>query len=215
MLEYIQELSASEQEKLKKVIQELFKQTCILKTKYDPVTLGIRDNISYDVCDRHREFIAAYVSVLGCELLHNPQEYIFQITGEGIITEKMSLMTTKIFIILKMIYHEKIMGAGLQATITNLSEIREYGRNTNLINRKMTMQELHDALTMMKTHQMIEIPGAIANLEDNTPIYLYNTINIFLKTIDINELVAQYQTEVDAMEVSEEEESEQSQENIY
>ena len=77
------------------------------------------------------------------------------------------------------------------------------------------MQELHDALSMMKTHQMIEIPGAIANLEDNTPIYLYSTINIFLKTIDINELVAQYQIEVDAMEVSEEEEREQSQENIY
>ena len=49
----------------------------------------------------------------------------------------------------------------------------------------------------MKTHQMIELPSAIGNLEDNSPIYIYNTINIFCAAIDINELVRKYQGDVE------------------
>ncbi len=40
------------------------------------------------------------------------------------------------------------MGEGLNATTTNLAEIREYGRNTNLITRKLTNQEWSDALLL-------------------------------------------------------------------
>ena len=49
-----------------------------------------------------------------------------------------------------------------------LAEIREYGKNTNLITRRLTGQEWNDALVLIKTHQMIELPGAVANLEDFT-----------------------------------------------
>ena len=80
---------------------------------------------------------------------------------------------------MKMIYRDKIMGEGLNATTTNLSEIREYGRNTNLITRKLNNQEWSDALLLMKTHQMIELPGAIANLEDNTPTVSYTHLDVY------------------------------------
>lgn len=216
MINYLQEFSATEQENIKKTIQDLFRQTCILQTKCDPVTLIMKDNPKYQVCARHREFIADYLSVLGCELIHDPQEHIFRIAGEGMLIEKMSLITTKLLILLKLIYRDKIMGAGLQATTTNLAEIREYGINTNLITRKMTQQEVNDALTLMKTHQIIELPGAIGNLEDDTPIYIYSTINIFLTAADISELVKLYQTEVDELlAANEEEASETGEENIY
>lgn len=216
MNNYLQEFSATEQENIKKTIQDLFRQTCILQTKCDPVTLIMKDNPKYQICERHREFIADYLSVLGCELIHDPQEHIFRITGEGMLIEKMSLLTTKLFIVLKLIYRDKIMGAGLQATTTNLAEIREYGINTNLVTRKMTQQEVNDALTLMKTHQIIELPGAIGNIEDDTPIYIYSTINIFLTTADISELVKLYQTEVDELLAADkEEESETGEENLY
>lgn len=78
--------------------------------KCDPVTLVRRDNPRYQVCLRHREFITDYLSVLDCELVHDPQEHIFRITGDGVMTEHMSLMTTKLVILLKMIYRDKIMG---------------------------------------------------------------------------------------------------------
>ena len=205
MLQYMETVSPSEAENIRKTIQDLFRQTCILQVKCDPVTLIQRDNPRYQICSRHREFIADYLSVLDCELIHDPQEHIFRIAGEGVLTERMSLMTTKLVLLVKMIYRDKIMGEGLNATTTNLTEIREYGKNTNLITRKLTQQEWQEALVLMKTHQILELPSAIANLEDNTPIYIYSTINLFCSALDINELVREYQNEVDQTDNIEEE----------
>lgn len=205
MLQYMENVSPSEAENIRKTIQDLFRQTCILQVKCDPVTLIQRDNPRYQICSRHREFIADYLSVLDCELIHDPQEHIFRIAGEGVLTERMSLMTTKLVLLIKMIYRDKIMGEGLNATTTNLTEIREYGKNTNLITRKLTGQEWQEALVLMKTHQILELPSAIANLEDNTPIYIYSTINLFCSAMDINELVREYQNEMDQTDSIEEE----------
>lgn len=197
MFEYMENVSPNEAENIRKTIQDLLRQTCILQMKCDPVTLIQRDNPRYQVCLRNREFISDYLAVLDCELVHDQQEHLFRITGDGVMLEKMTLLTARIVIIMKMIYRDKIMGEGLNATTTNLAEIREYGRNTNLITRKLTNQEWSDALLLMKTHQMIELPGAIANLEDNTPIYIYGTVNIFCSAMDINELVRMYSDEVE------------------
>lgn len=205
MLQYMENVSPSEAENIRKTIQDLFRQTCILQVKCDPVTLIQRDNPRYQICSRHREFIADYLSVLDCELIHDPQEHIFRIAGEGVLTERMSLTTTKLVLLIKMIYRDKIMGEGLNATTTNLTEIREYGKNTNLITRKLTGQEWQEALVLMKTHQILELPSAIANLEDNTPIYIYSTINLFCSAMDINELVREYQNEMDQTDNIEEE----------
>lgn len=193
MLEYMEQVSPGEAENIRKTMQDLFRQTCILQTKCDPVTLVQRDNPRYQVCLRHREFIADYLSVLDCELLHDPQEKLFRIAGSGVVIEHMNLMTTKLMILLKLIYRDKIMGEGLHATVTNLEEIRGYGQNTGLITRRLTSQEWRDGLLLMKTHQMIEIPGAVDNLEDRTPIYIYGTVNIFCSALDVNELVQKYQ----------------------
>lgn len=200
MFEYIENVSPNEAENIRKTIQDLFRQTCILQVKCDPVTLIQRDNPRYQVCSRHREFITDYLSVLDCELIHDPQEHIFRIAGAGVMTERMSLTTTILVLLVKLIYRDKIMGEGLNATTTNLAEIREYGKNTNLITRRLTMQEWQDSLILMKTHQMIELPGAIGNLEDETPIYIYSTVNIFCSAVDINELVQKYQTEEETIQ---------------
>jgi hypothetical protein len=211
MLKYLEELSQTEAANIKKTIQELFRQTCILQIKCDPVTLIQRDNPRYRTCLNHREFISAYLSVLDCELVHDPQEQLFRIKGEGMPTEKMNLVTTRIMLILKIIYREKIMGDGLNATVTNLMEIRESGKNTNLITRKLTNQEWQEALILFKNHQIIELPCAVGNLEDDTPIYIYGTINIFCSSVDINELVEQYKEELKI----EENISETIEEDIY
>ena len=192
MIEYIQELSPSEAAGIKKTIQDLFRQTCILQVKCDPVTLVQRDNPRYRICANHREFIADYLSVLDCELVHDPHEHIFRIKGEGMPTDRMTLTGTRILLILKVIYRDKIMGEGLNATVTSLEEIREVGRSTNLLARRLTMQEWQDTLTMLRTHQIIELPGAVGSLEDDTPIYIYSTINIFCSSVELGELIKNY-----------------------
>lgn len=204
MFEYMETLSAGEQEALKKTIQDLFRQTCILQVKYDPATLEARDNPRYGVCERHRDFISDYLSVLDCTLLHDAQEHFFRIEGDGVPVERLSLVATKIVILLKLIYRDRMMGDGLRATTTSLMEIREYGRNTNLITKKLTGTEWTDALSLLKTHQIIELPGAIGNMEDDTPIYIYHTINIFCPAAEIGEVVAKYRAEEEESETGEE-----------
>ena len=68
MLQYMETVSQGEAENIRKTIQDLFRQTCILQVKCDPATLVQHDNPRYQVCLRHREFIADYLSVLDCEL---------------------------------------------------------------------------------------------------------------------------------------------------
>ena len=199
---YMEELSVTEAENLKKTITRLFRQTCMIQMRYDPVTLTPRDNPDYELCVRHKGFIEDYLAVLGCELEHDPQEHIFRLKGEGVETEKISLTSTVIILLVKMIYREKIMGEGLNATVTNLEEIREYGKNTNLLNRKLTGAEWREALYLMNRHQMIELPGAVRDVEDQTPIYLYGTVN--LSAADINELIEEYREEAPENETIEE-----------
>ena len=99
MIAYMEGLSLTEADNLKKTISKLFRQTCIVQMRYDPVTLVPRDNPDYEICVRHKGFIEDYLSVLGCELVHDPQEHIFRLKGEGVEAEKISLTTTIIILL--------------------------------------------------------------------------------------------------------------------
>lgn len=197
MFEYLDGLSPTEADLLKKTIQDLLHQTCVLQVKCDPVTLEQKNNPKYRICSDHREFIQDYLQVLDCELYFDSQEHIFRVIGEGVNTEKLSERTSKLLIILRLIYKNKIMGEGLQATVTNREEIRMVGKDTNLINYKLNETDWREAFGLMKQHQIVELPCAVADIEDNTPIYIYSTINMYCSSLDINEIVKEYRDEVE------------------
>ena len=67
---------------------------------------------------------------------------------------------------------------------------------------------------LLKVHQMIELPGAVGNLEDDTPIYIYSTINIFLSSADISELIKLYQEEVEELLTETDEYQEEDRESM-
>ncbi len=204
MFTYLEEVSVTEGEQIKKTIQALFRQTCILQVKYDPATLTPRDNSQYETCARHRGFIEDYVSVLGCELIHDSQERVFRLTGDGVQMEKLSLTATVILLVMKLIYRDKIMGEGLNAPVTTLKEMREYGKNANLIPEKLTVVQWREALYLMRMHQVIDVPGAVRDVEDDTPIYIYSTINMYVTAGDINALIEEYREETEELETAEE-----------
>ncbi len=209
MIDYLENLPVTEAEKLRKTIGSLFRQTCILQEKYDPVTLVPSDNEQYEICNRHKDFIEDYLSVMGCEMVHDAQEHVFRLVGEGAEAVILSRTSTIILLLTKMIYRDKIMGQSLSATVTNLEELREYGKNTNLLNQKLTDGEWKEALSLMKKHQVIEYPGALRDLEDHTPIYIYSTINLYCSSAMINELLEAYREEADT------DEARTVEENIY
>ena len=207
MIDYLENLPITEAEKLRKTISSLFRQTCILQEKYDPVTLVPSDNEQYEICNRHKDFMESYLAVMGCEMVHDSQEHVFRLVGDGAEALTLSRTSTIIMLLTKMIYRDKIMGQSLSATVTNLEEYREYGKNTNLLNQKLTDGEWKEALSLMKKHQVIEYPGALRDLEDHTPIYIYSTINLYCSSAMINELLKAYREEADTDEAGTVEES--------
>lgn len=209
MIDYLENLPITEAEKLRKTISSLFRQTCILQEKYDPITLVPSDNEQYEICNRHKDFMESYLAVMGCEMVHDSQEHVFRLVGDGAEALTLSRTSTIIMLLTKMIYRDKIMGQSLSATVTNLEEYREYGKNTNLLNQKLTDGEWKEALSLMKKHQVIEYPGALRDLEDHTPIYIYSTINLYCSSAMINELLKAYREEADTDEAGTVEE------NIY
>lgn len=209
MIDYLENLPITEAEKLRKTISSLFRQTCILQEKYDPVTLVPSDNEQYEICNRHKDFMESYLAVMGCEMVHDSQEHVFRLVGDGAEALTLSRTSTIIMLLTKMIYRDKIMGQSLSATVTNLEGYREYGKNTNLLNQKLTDGEWKEALSLMKKHQVIEYPGALRDLEDHTPIYIYSTINLYCSSAMINELLKAYREEADTDEAGTVEE------NIY
>lgn len=221
MFQYMEDLTPGQAEELKKTIQDLFRQTCILQIKYDPVTLLARENPRYHCCSKHREFISDYLSVLGCELLHDPQENIYRLGGDGAVTHRLSHVSTKILLLLKCIYRDKIMGEGLMATVTTRAEIRKYGMETNLITEKLLASDWYEAFNVFKRHQMIEIPCAISDMEDDTPIYLYSSIHILCPTSEISAVVKEYAEAEDGQQRfgeygdGEEEEDGTAEEDLY
>lgn len=203
MFAYLEELTATEAEQIRKVIQALFRQTCILQVKYDPATLVRRDNPQYEICTRHRGFIEDFLSVLGCELVHDAQEHIYRMAGEGAAVQKMTPVQTLILLIMRLIYRDKIMGEGLNAPVTTLREMREYGRNTNLLPDRLTAAEWRDALYLLRAHQVIDVPGAVKDVEDETPVYIYSTVNLYVTAADINALIEEYREEAEELETAE------------
>ncbi|MEG0962382.1 MAG: DUF4194 domain-containing protein [Lachnospiraceae bacterium] len=218
MFHYIEELSVTEAGELKKTIKDLLKQTCILQVKCDPVTLVQHNNPRYKICLDHREFIEDYLQVFDCELYFDSQEHIFRIIGEGMNTEKLNERESRLLMILRFIYKDKIMGEGLNATVTTKEEIRKFGKDTNLLNCKLSEQDWREAFTLMKTHQILELPCAIGDIEDKTPLYIYSTINMYCSSFAINEIVNEYREEVEKMTMEQEvkeEEIETVEEDIY
>ena len=96
------------------------------------------------------------------------------------------------------------MGEGLNAPVTTLKEIREYGKNTNLITEKLTQAQWREALYLMRMHQVIDLPGAVRDVEDETPIYIYSTVNLYVTAADINALIEEYRGEGEEDEAAEE-----------
>ena len=76
-MKYIEELSQSEAAGIKKRYRICFARPVFAGKMMTRVTLVQRDNPRYRICANHREFISDYLSVLDCELVHDPQEHIF------------------------------------------------------------------------------------------------------------------------------------------
>ena len=79
--------------------------------------------------------------------------------------------------------------------LERLNNIRGINNLFKVLNQKLPDGEWKSALAIMKKHQIVEYPGALRDLEDDTPIYIYSTINLYCSSALINELIEAYREE--------------------
>ena len=196
MFSEIERLNESEQEQVQAVIRYLLKHTYLVSVLHDPIDGTDKDNGIYKSCERYYDIINDYLSVMEISLMHEVIEGIYYISGEGISKETLSQQTIYIVLLLSVIYREKILGEGLPDTVTTLREIREQGDVFGLFkkNGKWSANIWREALRTLKLHNIIDVAGGVVNMNDESLIYIYPTINILTSRINVEQMLKEVAT---------------------
>lgn len=193
MIEYYEQLMQEEQQELTEVIRLLFRQTYILERKYDKRTKRLAYNKDFRACSRHMEFIRDYLAISGIELLENTQLGIFYIQGENVLGEKLSKLATLYLLLLKIIYDEQMMTASTSNNIyTTIGEMHDRLGSFRLLDKQPSYTEKRTAVAMLKKYQLIEVMDGMDEMDPQTRLLIYPSINMVLFGDDAREILKSF-----------------------
>lgn len=181
MIEYFETLPEEEQLQLTQVIQTLLRQTFLLERKYEKRTGRFVFNREYRVLNKHMEFLKEYLKVAGIQIHENVQSGVIYITGEQIMAERLTRLSTIYLLILKLIYDEQMASASTSVNIyTTLGEINEKLGSFHLLKDRPSPTEIRRTLAVLKRYQIIEVLDALEDAEAETRLIIYPSINMVL-----------------------------------
>lgn len=202
MIEYFNQLNDEEREELTDVIQTLYRQTYILEKKYEKKVGRYAVSSQYRVCERHLDFLMEYFKIGGLMLVENRQYGIMALKSNHLQGEKLTKLTTLFAILLKLIYDEKM--SIVSSSIHVFTTLEEIYSKISLFrlwdNRALPITEVKKAVAALKKYQIIEALDTSGELDKDTRILIYPTVNMLVNGMDVEEVIAQYQDEFDEEE---------------
>lgn len=196
MIEYFDLLPEEEQQQLTEVIGTLLKQTFVLERKYEKRTGRFAFNREYRVLSKHLEFLKEYFKIAGIEVVENIPGGVIYVRGEGITPERLSKLATIYLLILKLIYDEQMASASTSINIyTTLGDINERVGSFNLLKERPSLTEIKRTLTLLKKYQLVEVLDPLEELESETRIIIYPSINMVLLGEEVRQLLESFQEE--------------------
>ncbi len=193
MIEYYEQLSQEEQEKVRDTIQTLYRQTFLLEKKYDKKTGRYRLNPEYYECTGHLEFIRAYFAVMGIDVVENSSVGVIYIRGEQVVGEKLPKLATLYILVLKLIYDEQMMTVSNSVNaVTSLGAVHEKLAVYRLLKKQPSPTEIRRSLSLLKRYQMIEPLGSLDDREGPVQMVIYPAIHVVLMGDDARELIGTY-----------------------
>lgn len=202
MIEYFDLLPEEEQAGLTEVIQTLLKQTFVLERKYEKRTGRFTFNREYRILSKHLEFLKEYMCIAGMEIVENIPAGVIYLRGEGIAPERLSKLATIYLLILKLIYDEQMASASTSINIyTTLGDINERVGSFNLLKDRPSLTEIKRTLTLLKKYQLVEVLDPLEELESETRIIIYPSINMVLLGEEVKHLLESFQEETVPEEV--------------
>lgn len=209
MLSYLTELSTQDQESLREVLKKLYRQTFILERKYDRRAGRMVINKEYYFCEKHMDFLKEYLEVAGIQIFENSLLGTIYIQGEATIGERLPKLSTIYLLLLKLLYDEQMEEASSSVNIvTTLGDLTGKAGEFGLIRSLTSQAEMKRALNVLKRFQLIEVLDSMEELNTQTRIIIFPSINVVLMREDILKLLALFAAEEVTSEMSVEGETE-------
>ncbi len=187
---YFDALGQGEKEEVRAGLRLLLQQTFVLEHKYDKRTNRFAYNPEFKICNKHLEFIRAYLAVSGVSVLENSQLGIIYIQGENTVGDKLPKLATLYLLILKLIYDEQMAAVSTSVNIyTTLSEIHEKLGNYRLFKKQPSLTEIRRAITLLKKYQILEPLDILEDLAGDSRMIIYPSINVVLFGDDVRALL--------------------------
>lgn len=195
MIQYYKELSEEEQNELTKTIKLLQTQTFILERKYDKKTARYQYNKEYRVCEKHLEFLIEYFKIAGIDLIENRQYGVMTLSGNHLLGEKLSKLTTIFILLLKLIFEEKMNS--VSNSIHVYAALGEVYDKINLFrlwdNRALPITEIRKTIAILRKYQIIDLLEFDGELNAETKLIIYPSINLLLHAKEVKNIITQYQ----------------------
>lgn len=196
MLPYIAQLPDEERRQLTEVIRLLLRQTFLLERKYDKKTGRFLFNKDYRFLSLHLEFLQDYFEAAGIELKENTQTGVMYLTGEDVLADRLTKLSTIYLLILKLIYDEQMSQASTSVNIyTTLGELNARTGSFQLLKERPSATEIRRTLTLLRRYQILEVPDGVEELESDTRLIIYPSINMVLLGSSVRELIKSFEEE--------------------
>ncbi len=193
MINYYEELPPEEQRKVTESIQSLYRQTFLLERRYDRKTKRYQVNREYYQCGKHMEFIRAYFAIMDIEVVENSQMGVIYIRGEQVIGEKLTKLTTLYILVLKLIYDEQMSAVSTSVNaITSLGDIHEKLGSYRLLKKQPAVTEIRKSIALLKRYQIIEPLDILEDMDGQSRMVIYPTVNVVLMGDDVRALIETY-----------------------
>ena len=193
MINYYEELPPEEQRKVTEVIGQLYRQTFLLERRYDRKTKRYQINKDYYQCGKHLEFVRAYFAIMDIEVMENSQIGVIYIRGEQVVGEKLPKLATLYILILKLIYDEQMSTVSTSVNaVTSLGEIHEKLGTYRLLRKQPSVTEIRRCLALLKRYQLIEPLDILEEMNGQSRLVIYPTVNVVLMGDDVRALIETY-----------------------
>ena len=201
---YYDGLLQGEKAELRDAIRLLLKQTFILEHRYDKRSSRFIYNQEFKVCNKHLEFIRAYLAVSGINVLENSQLGLIYIQGEDTMGEKLPKLATLYILVLKLIYDEQMAAVSTSINVyTTISEIHDKLGNYRLFKKQPSVTEIRRAIALLKKYQILEPLDVLEDLDGDNRMIIYPSINVVLFGDDVRSLLKSFEEEGDSDDESE------------
>ena len=206
MIDYYENLAEEEQKKITEVIECLYKQTFLLEHLYDKKSRRYAMNKMFYECDRHLEFVRAYFSVMGIEVVENAQLGVIYLRGEQVMGERLSRLATLYILVLKLIYDEQMASVSSSVNIvTTIGAIHEKLGVYGLLEKVPSDSKIRETLAILRRYQVITLPNSVDQIDGYTKIIIYPTINVILLGDDVRAILKDFGEEGEKEDDSESE----------